>query len=106
MFGAVALVSLLGVQGKFAQRQARLEQRYQDRLLAQQARTMAAAAPELPAAPVQGGYDEEPVEPVGISMAAARAKTSLISLEVLAGIATLAGVVGLQRRKRRRLVTA
>lgn len=106
LFGAVALVSLLGIQGKFAQRQARLEQRYQDRLLAQQARTKAAASATTAETPVEPGYDEAPIEPEGVSMSAARARTSLVSLQIVAGAAVLVGLVGLQRRKRRMLESA
>lgn len=104
-FAAMALISLLVVQGKFAQRQGRLEQRYQDRLLVQQAREARARQRQTidrVVQPVEPGYEEETLEPIGPLMSEARAKTSLISLQIAAGVLTLIGLVGLLRAKQRR----
>jgi hypothetical protein len=94
-FGFVALVALLAVQGKFAQRQARLEQRYRDRLIAQEARAKLTRDPVNAATPVERGYEDEAEFPVAVSMAEARATTSLVSLAIVAGGIMFVGIAGL-----------
>jgi hypothetical protein len=92
LFGGMAMASLLVVEGKFTQRQARLEQRYQNRLAAQQAKSGLAVDVT---SPVEPGYEEPDETPDGVSMRNARARTTLVPLMGVASLILVVGVIGL-----------
>lgn len=99
LFAGMALVCLLLVESKFAQRQARLEQRYQNRLAVQQSRAERQAEPLSGETPIEA-ESEEPAElPEGVNMRNARARTSLVSLMGVVGALLIVGLFGLFRQR-------
>lgn len=100
LFGLIGLLALVAIQGKYEKRQARLEQRYQDRLLTQRARAKMALSPPGSTPPVERGYESESEEPAAVSMAEARARTSLLPLVLVAAGVMLTGIAGLAWSRR------
>ncbi|MGD9646028.1 MAG: hypothetical protein AB7U73_09960 [Pirellulales bacterium] len=94
LFAGMALFALVVIQGKYTRRQGRLDQRYVDKLEAQQhaterRRELAAAAEESGDVAVvvgQAEADNSAAEQEGVRMNEARARTSLATLMVLSGV--------------------
>jgi hypothetical protein len=111
LFAGMALFALVVIQGKYTRRQGRLDQRYVDKLEAQQSaaekrRELAAAAEQSGGAAVVVGQAEaeraEDIEKEGVRMSEARARSSLVSLMVFAGVVVALAVVMLYANRARR----
>lgn len=110
LFAGMALFALVVIQGKYTRRQGRIDQRYVDKLEAQQ--QAAHKQRELVAQAAQSGgaavfvdeaqsEDADVAEKEGVRMSEARARTSLISLMVLGGIVVSSALVMLVLRRAR-----
>ncbi len=95
LFAGMALFALVVIQGKYARRQGRIDQRYVDKLEAQQSaeqkrREVAIAAEQSGSAAVVVGQPEaeeaDAAEKEGVRMNEARARTSLFRLMVFFGV--------------------
>jgi len=95
LFAGMALFALVVIQGKYTRRQGRLDQRYIDKLEAQQQaahkrRELVAQAEQSGGAAVVVGQaeaeDADDAEKEGVRMSEARARTSLFRLMVLFGV--------------------
>jgi hypothetical protein len=110
LFAGMALFALVVIQGKYTRRQGRIDQRYVDKLEAQQQaaykqRELVAQAEQSGGAAVFVGEAEseegDVAEKEGVRMNEARARTSLISLMVLGGIVVSLALVMLVVRRAR-----
>jgi hypothetical protein len=95
LFAGMALFALVVIQGKYTRRQGRIDQRYVDKLEAQQQaankrRELVAQAEQSGGAAVVVGQaeseDADAAEKEGVRMSEARARTSLFRLMVLFGV--------------------
>ena len=110
LFAGMALFALVVIQGKYTRRQGRIDQRYVDKLEAQQQaahkrRELVAQAEQSGGAAVVVGQaeaeDAGDAEKEGVRMSEARARTSLISLMVLGGVVVSLALVMLVVRRGR-----
>ncbi|MBX9789399.1 MAG: hypothetical protein K2Y37_10830 [Pirellulales bacterium] len=108
LFAGMALFALVVIQGKYTRRQGRFDQRYVDKLEAQQhaahqRQELATQAEQSGGAAVVVGPaeadDANESEKEGVRMNEARARTSLISLMVVAGVVVSLAVVMLVLRR-------
>ncbi len=108
LFAGMGLFALVVIQGKYTRRQGRIDQRYVDKLEAQQhaahqRQELAAQAEKSGGAAVLVGPaeadDASKSEKEGVRMNEARARTSLFSLMVLGGIVVSLAVVMLLLRR-------
>ena len=110
LFAGMGLFALVVIQGKYTRRQGRIDQRYVDKLEAQQhaahqRQELAAQAEKSGGAAVLVGPaeadDASKSEKEGVRMNEARARTSLFSLMILGGaVVSLALVMLVVRRAR------
>ena len=110
LFAGMGLFALVVIQGKYTRRQGRIDQRYVDKLEAQQhadhqRQELAAQAEKSGGAAVLVGpaeaEDASKSEKKGVRMNEARARTSLFSLMILGGaVVSLALVMLVVRRAR------
>ena len=110
LFAGMGLFALVVIQGKYTRRQGRIDQRYVDKLEAQQhaahqRQELAAQAEKSGGAAVLVGPaeadDASKSEKEGVRMNEARARTSLFSLMILGGVVVSLALVMLVVRRAR-----